>query len=875
LTEGLRSDAVIRTPDQRLRVFVSSTLGELAEERQAVSRAISTLRLTPVMFELGARPHPPRELYRAYLEQSDVFIGLYWQSYGRVSPGMEVSGLAEEFDLSRALPRLVYVKAPAPEREPRLTDLLSRIKEADSYRTFRTPNELGRLVRDDLAALLSERFAASVGPAAISRPSPAAGVIRPLPLATTTLFGRERAIDEVVSLVGSSDGRLVTLTGPGGVGKTRLAIAVGERLRGRFGSGIVFVSLEAVAQPEQVVTTIGRAMGVQVARIGSGLDGLVERLGDASWLLILDNMEQLLEAARDLDELLVRCPGSKILATSRTALRLRAEREYAVAPLPLPVDLTTLTVDELASSPAVALFVDRARAVRSDFVLTPRRTLAVAEICRRLEGLPLAIELAAARIRLLDPDALSHRLERSLDALGKGSSVDTPDRQQTLRATVEWSVDLLDDAERSFLEVMAVFVDGWTIEAAAQVAGLDDDRALELTEALARQSLVYVDVGDLGPRPRMLATIRAFVGEQLAARPDFVEIQHRHADYCRTLAEAADRPLRGLGQSAWADRLQAETGNFTAAVRWYLAHDRAPLPHLFRVLSTFWALRNRVDDARSWVDELLPTADSLSPQPRAELLWTASIVALDAGDDAAARAACERLAALLDGISEPFLRAVSQLVLAWSSPITGDFDGALRRALDSLRQLRSQDEPVWTALAVGTAGTLELGTGNYDDALGHLTEVRDLAAQFDIAFLAAWSGAALGILAVIQARFDDAWALLDEGLSLSLVAHSQQVMTLCLSAFARLAFAEVKPERAARLVGAAEGLRQRARVRTWPVLRRLESEFVAQIRAALGKDRFEEVFGAGFTLSQRDAVAEVRARLRAGTPEKSAGGGRT
>ena len=197
-------DVVIRTPDRRLRVFVSSTLGELAEERRAVSRAIVALRLTPVMFEVGARPHPPQDLYRAYLAQSDVFVGLYWQRYGWVGPGMQVSGLEDEFELSRALPRLLYVKGPAPDREPRLTGLLVRIQaEASvSYRAFRTPGELGRLVRDDLAMLLSERFAATrpsaaaaAGPSAA--PPPRRRRPRPLPVDATSLVGREEAIEEV------------------------------------------------------------------------------------------------------------------------------------------------------------------------------------------------------------------------------------------------------------------------------------------------------------------------------------------------------------------------------------------------------------------------------------------------------------------------------------------------------------------------------------------------------------------------------------------------------------------------------------------------------------------------------------------------------
>ena len=239
------------------------------------------------------------------------------------------------------------------------------------------------------------------------------------------------------------------------------------------------------------------------------------------------------------------------------------------------------------ASPAVALFVDRARAVRPDFALTAGNAAAVAGICLRLEGLPLAIELAAARTRLLDPGALLDRLSQSLDALGAGA-VDLPERQQTLRATVEWSVGLLDDAERSLLETMAVFVDGWTIEAAAQVAGLDEDRALELSEVLARHSLIYLDRSEPGPRSRMLETIRAFVSERLAARPDAAEIARRHAGYYRALAERVDRPLRGASHGGLLDSMQAEAGNLAAAVRWYLAHDREPLPHLFRVLWLFW-----------------------------------------------------------------------------------------------------------------------------------------------------------------------------------------------------------------------------------------------------------------------------------------------
>jgi predicted ATPase len=850
----------IRTPDQRLRVFVSSTLEELADERRAVSRAISALRLAPVMFELGAQPHPPQEVYRAYLAQSDVFIGLYWQRYGWIGPGMKISGLEEEFDLSRELPRLLYIKAPAPSREPHLAELLDRIREeaTESYRTFRTPAELSRLVRDDLATLLSERFAATRTPAAAPAPSQAgARSLHPLPVSVTSLVGREQDIDEVAQLVERPDVRLVTLTGPGGIGKTRLAEAVGERLRDQFDAGTVFVPLAAVTRSQLVLDGIGRAVGADLASTGSPLQALAETFGDAAWLLILDNLEQVVEVGRDLGELLARCPGVTILATSRTVLGLAAEREYPVPPLPLPADPAAVPLEELESSPAVALFVDRARAVRPGFALTEDNAAAVAEICRRLEGLPLAIELAAARIRLLDPAALLDRLARSLDALGTGM-VDLPERQRTLRATVEWSVGLLDDAERSLLEIVAVFADGWTIQAAAQVADLDEDRALELSEALARHSLIYPDSTRLGPRSRMLETIREFVAERLPARTDAVEIGRRHADYYRELAEQADRPLRGAGQNEWLERLQAEAGNLAAAVRWYLAQNPAPLPHLFRVLWPFWSLRDHLPEAHPWVEQLMPTADSLDHQAQAELLWTAAQTANLMGDHGATLAASQRLGSLLAQIDDPYLHALSQLAMGWASLIAGDPDGAIRQWSAALEALRGQDEPYWTASAVLSVGSAKAAIGRNEDAVRDLSEARELADRFSYEWLATWSRVQLGTLAVLRGRLEQARRLLDEALDLSLNARSTAFVTLCLAAQARLASGEGDPERTALLEGAADGLRRRVGLRAWPMLRPTQTELMARVRQVLGADRFDQAFSAGSRLNQREAVAAIR-----------------
>ena len=727
MSQGPRDEVVIRTPDRRLRVFVSSTLGELAEERRAVSRAISALRLTPVMFEAGARPYPPAEVYRAYLAQADVFIGLYWQRYGQLVPGTQVSGLEEEFDLSGGLPRLLYVKAPAPDREPRLADLLARIKEESSasYRYFRTPAELGRLVRDDLAVLLSERFAAAGGQAAAPSPAGARGP-RPLPVSTTSLLGRERAIDEVAGLVERPGVRLVTLTGPGGVGKTRLAVAVGERLRDRFGAGTVFVPLDTVTDPGLVLAAIGRAAGADLARDGLAGGG----------------------AGRDVRRRrLAADPGQPGAGGPG-----RPRPGRAAGPLPAGWRSWPPAGRCWGCGPSGSTRCRRCRAGR------PRHRAAggtavlagggavrgpgprgAARLCPHrgqrggggrdlpAAGGPAAGHRAGRRPHpAAGPAALLDRLAASLDALGTGA-VDLPERQRTLRATVEWSVGLLEDAERSLLEVAAVFMDGWTIQAAAQVAGLEEDRALELSEALARHSLVYVDSTGPGPRTRMLETVREFVAERLAARPDAAEVGRRHAGYYRALAEQADRPLRDTGQGEWLERLDAEAGNLAAAVRWYLAHDPGPVPHLFRVLWLFWLQRDLEGQARSWVEQFRPPPARWTCRPGPSWRWVAAVIAVDTGDDTAALAARQRLAPLLAGIQDPFLRAVCQLAMAWSLPITGDLDGALREAAVSLEELRGQDEPVFTAMAAFTAGSLEMALGRYDDALRHLREARDLA----------------------------------------------------------------------------------------------------------------------------------------------------
>jgi predicted ATPase len=618
------------------------------------------------------------------------------------------------------------------------------------------------------------------------------------------------------------------------------------------------VPLASVSDPALVLPALARAVGADLTGTGSPVQAVAERFSDEAWLLILDNLEQVADVARDLQELLIRSPGLTLLATSRTALVLRAEREYPVPPLPPPADPATASPAEIASSPAVALFVDRARAVRPDFALTAANAAAVAAICRRLEGLPLAIELAAARVRILDPAALEARLSRSLDALG-GGTVDMPARQQTLRATVAWSVDLLEDAERSLLEVCAVFVGGWTLEAAAEVAELDEDRALDLLEVLDRHSLIQRDGSGPEIRCWMLETVRAFVAERLGARPDAAEIRRHHADCYRRLVERAALPLRRGVQSEWATGLEAEVGNLGAAVRWHLAQDPAPLPSLFTALLPLWAVDDDVvGEARSWVEQLLPTAETLDPHARAEL-QLAAVAATREADDAAARAARDRLGPVLETISEPYLHAVAELAMGWTSSILGDPDRAAREGSASLGELRGQDEPFWTAVALTVLGVQEMTLGRYDDASDHLREMSDLAERLGNDRLIAGARLHLGTLAVAQSRLDEAAALLEKALDLSWTRHWTRVVSLSLAAFAQWAGAEGDVEQAARLAGAAEGVRRRAGLRPFATPPPMADLF-SHVGRELGPVRFDELFTAGTRLSQREAIAAVSAR---------------
>ncbi len=491
--------------------------------------------------------------------------------------------------------------------------------------------------------------------------------------------------------------------------------------------------------------------------------------------------------------------------------------------------------------------MDRARAVRPDFELTKGNAAAVVEICRRLEGLPLAIELAAARIRLLDPDALLRRLATSLDALGTGS-VDLPAtaaniaghrrmergparRRRTVAAGDHG--DLRGRLDQSTPPPRSL---AWT-----------EDRALDLSEALARHSLIQLDSTELGPRLRMLNVIREFVAERLAARPDVAEIGRRHADYYRALAEQADRPLRGLDQDHWAERLEAEADNLAAAVDWYLANGRGPLPHLFRVLWMFWGLRDHLGEARAWVDAAAAHRRLAGPPSPGR-------AAVDGRGDRPGGGGRRR-----GGARQP-ASAWDRSWLRFTTPTCTRCPGwrwrGFQRSSATSTAPCGESWPPWRSSAARTsrtgrpwppspAGLVETAMGSNDAALGHLREARALAGRFDHAGLSAWSQVQLGILALARGRPEEARALLDEGLELSLATHSTRNVTLCLTAFAQLAFVagDGRPGRAAGRGGRGHAPTCRPAGVAAPAGR--GGPVVAQIRQALGADRFDQGFAAG------------------------------
>ncbi|MCC6312405.1 MAG: helix-turn-helix domain-containing protein [Thermomicrobiales bacterium] len=455
-------------------------------------------------------------------------------------------------------------------------------------------------------------------PRPASPPAAAAGLGLPIP--ATPIFGRDDDLAAVTALLHHPDTRLVTLTGPGGVGKTRLALQIAVQLEGTFADGARFVPLAAIREPGLVASTIADALGLAEAGGRAPIDRLADALTDRHLLLVLDNFEHLLDAATIATSLLARCPNLVILATSRAPLRLTDEHEMAVLPLPVPDPAHLPPTGELATMAAVQIFVQRAQAVDPGFALTTENAGAVAGICHRLDGLPLAIELAAARATQFTPAALLPRLARRLEILTAGSP-DAPARHHTLRDAIAWSHDLLTTEEQALFRRLAVFAGGFTLEAASAVAVTGRRGALAGITALAENQLVGpVESADPIPRFTMLETIREYAEERLAERGEEIAAGSAHAAWCLTLAEDAEPHLLGPDQISFLDRLEAELSNLRAALRWFQhTGDAAGGLRLATALWTFWVIHDRAPEGRRWLQTFLDREQEI-PDERARAL---------------------------------------------------------------------------------------------------------------------------------------------------------------------------------------------------------------------------------------------------------------
>ncbi|MGW2728039.1 BTAD domain-containing putative transcriptional regulator [Streptomyces sp. NPDC001494] len=513
-----------------------------------------------------------------------------------------------------------------------------------------------------------------------------------LPTPATELVGREREIAEARRLLGRSG--LLTLTGAGGCGKTRLALAVADRGGDGFRDGAWFVDLSALTEPDLVPEAVAAVLGLQLPPSGGAREALVEQLGGRRTLLVLDNCEHLVDACAALvSQITARCPGVAVLATSREPLRTYGERTFRVPSLQLPDPRRLPPVEELARFASVRLFVDRAADAAPGFRLTARNAAAVAQICFRLDGMPLALELAAARVHLLAPDQIAERLDDALALLSRGSRHGVT-RQETLLATLEWSHRLLDDEEQCLFRRLAVFAGGFSLAAAEDVCadGVPAGSVLDLLGRLADKSLVSVEPGPHEARYRLLETIRQYAAGLLCDSGESAGVEDRHRRFYLRLAEARDRePATGVA-GATSLELEADYGNLRAALRSFLRHRPESGLRLAVALRSFWPERGRLAEGRRWLDDALAAAPEPTPQ-RAKALMGRAVLAIRLGDGAP----LEDIAAEIVGIQErrPDRAALAyachqQAILLW---MRGAWERA-RGALDRARSLAlDADEP--------------------------------------------------------------------------------------------------------------------------------------------------------------------------------------